>query len=506
LARRSETETDRYGADLSLKYKIRTDLNYTHLQSRQTGFYTSDEDSDDYRLAMSHRIDKSDTRLNAVYNDNRRTTRGIPISTRSTNADLQNYYNITGDRRFMLNSFGSYRLTESDLFENTGLRLSESLDWKHRENLRSRYRLEYDQNSSGDFDNRTTTLGASITHLLYENLTTTAAGDASFNDFTNGSEQKYGGHLDFDYRRSIPWGMLNLFTRFDYEMTDRSLTPSLIQVVNESHVLKTGDLTLLDKENVVIDSIRVTNLTGTTVYLKDIDYRITEMGSFVRISRTTFGDIDDGEQVLVSYQYFSNPPFDDTLFSRSYGASVNLWSALTLSYSFSHVKQDVVSGTPPEHLADDTTQRAEVRLNWRWTDTRLTYEDETRQSGISTTTWRAEEALTFRPTRRIFFRLSGRIGEREFKETNETEDFTGLSANIDWLPVRWCKLSLEGFQDKVSGETEKTEDTGITAELELSYRIWSFRVFYDYVDEKDDIVDYQRRRQSLLIELVRTLW
>ena len=238
FAERSDTKVDTYGADLMLKYRVLpTTLSYVHRSSEQSGFFDSDEDSDQLRMSMRHSGEKSDTRLDANYNDTERKISGTTTRTKNSNNYLQNNYNITGDRRVVLNSYLSYRWTESDSTDTSDFRVTENLDWRHRENLRSHYRASYEKDESGDFDRETTSFDARLTHLLYENLTTTVEGRASLSDFTEGSENNYGGNLNFDYLRRIPWGTLNLTAGWDYQVTRRYLDDNDIQVIDEPHVL-----------------------------------------------------------------------------------------------------------------------------------------------------------------------------------------------------------------------------------------------------------------------------
>ena len=502
FASKTETQTDTYGANLNLKYRfLPTSFTYTHRSSLQTGFYDSDQDSDEVRIQMSHQRKNNDTSLNAFYKDEVRATRGVTTHTKSSNNSIRNRYDITEDKRVRLNSSLSSRWTDSDALTTSGIRLSENLYWEHRKNLRTNYRLNYNTDSSGDFDTQTISFIPNLTHLLYENLTTSVSGEASYNDFTGGSMGVLGGDIDFDYSRKIPWGILNIFTGYDYRVTDRSLTEEFIQVIDESHILRTGDVTVLDNEHVVTDSIRVSNSTGSIVYIQNIDYTVQEVGAFVRISRTPFGSIANGRIVLVSYQYISNPAFDDAVFGQKYGIGIDLWDALSLSFRYRHLNQNVLSGIPPNNPVDDTTYATEAKFRWRWTDTRLSYEDADINSGISTRRWLAEENILFMLGSDFFFRLSGHYGRTQFKDNGETEEFYGLISNIDRAITRWCRLSIEGFWENVSGVSQKTQDTGFSTILELAYGKWRGNITYRFLYENDEIQAERRTKHYVFFEI-----
>ncbi|MFC1672317.1 hypothetical protein ACFL01_04195, partial [Planctomycetota bacterium] len=367
------------------------------------------------------------------------------------------------------------------------------------------YRLGYAYHTYGGVDRETTSLGAGLTHLLYENLTTAVTGKALRSDFTGGREDEFGGELDLDYRRSIPRGVLDINMRHGLKVTRRDLTQQFIQVVDEPHVLTTGDVAVLEGEHVDVGSIVVSDTTGSTVYVENIDYRTTEMGSFVRISRTTFGAITDGQEVLASYRHLSNPSFDDSTFSRSYGIGCHLWRALRVYYRQSHSEQDILSGVRPDRRVDDMIRATEVRLRWKWTTTELSYEDADRSSGISTKKWLAKESVTLRLRNRIFFSVSGHSGRMEFEESGEKEDYSGARTRFDWGLSKRCFLGLEGFWDSISGNTVDTIDAGVSASLNLYYGPWQGSIGYTFLDERDELFDESRTNHSIRVQIKGTM-
>jgi hypothetical protein len=511
FAEKSETEVDTYGGDVSLNYgALRTTLSYRHYDSDQRGYYRYETDGQDLRLTMRHHLKSFDTRVNAAYSDETRTTRGttsfLTYTTRIKNAysTIHNTYDITGDRRVILNSFLSHRWWKSDYAETSGLRISERLRWKHMKNLRSHTDITYNWNEWNNNGSESIFLDTALTHTLYENLTTTVGGRAELNNFEEGSEWVYEGRITSDYRRKIPWGTVFAGIGYDYEVTNRSESGQSRQVTDESHRLRSRSLTLLDNERIDVDSIRVTDTSGGIVYNEDVDYRIVEEDDSVRISRTTFGGIADGQTVLVSYSYLA--VYDDAVLDQSYRVGLNLWSLFNIRYEYRRTSQSVLSGNPPDMLVNDAIHRAEIRADWRWTHTRLWYEDADRSFGISTRTWLLEQALEFRPVARLFMRFSGRYQRRRFKESNRTEDLSGLRAKVDWMPLRWLKFELKGYLDRVTGTIEETVDMGISGKLKASYRIWSATLAYKLLDERDDLTEERRRDNYVGFEIIRRLW
>jgi hypothetical protein len=508
----SDTTIDTYGGDLRLKYEILpTFFKYSHTDTDQSGFYDSTGKRDDFRLSSSKSTSNTTTNLSALYTDNEQTSGGAKTGAKTFNGDLGNDFNIAGNKRKRLHSSLSYRWSETNPSEGSSSETSffnirEDLFWRHTPKMYSNYFFAYQKSDTEGFDRDSTTLRAKVQHLLYENLTTTAAAGANLNDTTAGNENIYDGDLNLLYQRTIPWGTLSLSANFDYIYTDRSgFDESVIQVTNEPHVLTTGVVTLLDNEDVSTGTIVVTDVTGTIVYAVNVDYTIGQVGNFTSISRTTTGAIANGQTVLVDYQYTSDPTFDDTIFNQAYRIQFYLWDALTLGYGFQHANQHIVSGPHPDNPIDDTRHTAEIRLNLGWTDTRLTFEDTDRSSGTSLTRWTASQTFRLRPMRRFLVDVTGSYGSTDFKDTNQTQDQYGMSGRLFWTPTGWCRFRAEGFWNKVSGDLQdNTTDANLTVGVEFSYRIWSGGIFYYYDYSK--VGESSRKRQAARVEIIRILW
>ena len=502
----TDTTIDTYGGDLRLKYRVLpTFFKYTHTDTDQSGFFESKEERDDFQLTSRHVTNRSTTSLTSKYRDNERTSGGVTTRIKTFTGDLGNNLDIAGDRRRTLQSTLSYRWRESDISEDWFLQFRENLFWRHTDKLYTDYLLALETSDSDDFDRDTATFRAKLQHLLYENLTTTVQAGAVVNDTTAGRQNIYDGNLNLLYQRKIPWGAIDLRADLDYRFTERDgFEGNSIQVTDEPHVLTTGVETLLDNQNVDLNSIVVTDVTGTILYIENVDYTVEEVDSFTRISRTVVGAIANGQTVLVDYRFLSDPDFDDSVFGQAYDIQLYLWNALTLRYGYLRTDQNIVSGPPPENTVDDRTHEAEIRLNLGWTDTRFTYEDTDRSSGASTTRWLASQTFRLRPVRRFLTDVTGSYGWTDFKDRGETQDQYGLTGRMFWVPAGWCRFRVEGSWQKISGDLQDTEDTNVTAALELSYRIWSGGIYYRFSDLKNN--DQKQIKNELRVEIIRILW
>jgi len=502
----TDTTIDTYGADLRLKYykALPTFAKYTHTDTDQSGFYNSTGTREDFQLSSQHITENSTTTLNSLYSDDKRTSEGDTVRVKNFDGSLGNEYYIAGNQRKTLYSTAGYLWTDTDSQQTKNYSLAENLFWRYTDTFYTNYIFSYDKRDADTFDSETTTGRGRLQHLLYENLTTSFATGFNLNDFSGGQENAYDGSLDLLYTRKIPWGVLNLRSGWDYRYTTRQGNEALITVTDEPHVLTTGDVTLLDNQDVELDSIFITDITGTIPYIENIDYTIEEFGSFERISRTTTGAIANGQTVLVDYRFLSDPAYDDTVLNQGYGIQFYLWNALTLSYGYQHADQNIVSGTPPDNTINDTTQAAEVRLNLGWTDTRLTYEDRDRTDDTSTRRWLASQTFRVRPLRRLSFDITGSYGRTEFTDVNQEQHQYGGSSRLLWRPAGWCRFRMEGFYSKITGDVEDQISANFFAGVELSYRIWRGTAGYYY--NKSGSSDAFRNQHALRLDILRILW
>lgn len=508
FAQRSKSESSIYGSTLLLKYRILpTFVNYSHIESRQTGFFDTTNAKDDLSLDMRHDQYLGDSNLKASYTDSSRTTRGVNVQTISQSASLQNYYKFTGDRKITLGTALGYRDVRGDFSESTGYNVSENILWKHRENLSTNYSLRYDKSESGTFTAESKDAGFSLTHLLYENLTTSINTSASSSQFTGGSLNVYRGGVNFNYTRKIPWGNIRVTTGVDYKQTEQDITLDYLQITDEAVTLTDGTITLLANKNIDVASIVITdnNIPPSVFYVKDADYRITTRGSFVRISRIAGGGINSGDTVLVSYRYISNPAFDFSLFGQSYGISLDLWSAWRTYYSFNRSTQRFISGVEPDELSDDSVHTAGTSLEWKWSRTTLEYKD-LQTTNTPTESWHIEEAITLRPNQRLSLNLFIGSGTTKFKDTVEEETFNSIRGNIHVLVASNSRFTLEGFRNETSGSVEKTTDTGVLSTYEWSYGIWVINLSYRFSNEEDDISQETYKNQYVLCRINRSLF
>jgi hypothetical protein len=508
-AQDSDIDSETYGTRLNFNNStLPVSIALIHRKFDQTGFYQSNEDRDEAQVTIRHNSKKSVTQLKMLYNNSETTHTTfdtVYVSSRTMNTELTNSYFITDDNRIRLDSqIYNIQADYNDTDQSTW-NLSENLFWTHSKNLLTRYRADYSRREFGGSVNEETRLSAALTHHLHDRLTTDLGAAAAFNNFEGGSEDLYKSNLGFLYRRPVPSGSVELGAAYDYGITNRSGTEKIIPT-EEQLTLSTGTETFLDKENVDLGSIVVTDITGTIVYTENIDYLIAMMGPNVSISRTLLGAIANGQQVNVHFSYQTNEAYDDSRFGQTYRFALALWSFLHLAYSHARIDQDILSGEPPNDPLHDRSNTVRIGLVTKWTDTEFLYDNQDRTNGNSSVTRSATQRITLRPARNYFLNLTGNIGDRNYPDSDEEETFYSFGSRVGWTPKSWCNFSLIYVRSKISGDLRDEIDSEFTTTVQLIYGIWTGNVSYRLRDQDDEQNGNSLWRQEVIIQVTRHLW
>ncbi len=522
-----ETVTTDYGGDVDLDYvstkagRFHSNLGYRYTDSSLDGRYTSDYTSDRYFLSLTQFSARSNTRLTANYDDSiyRRqydfSAQDHVSKNTSLDVYLSNTFDFEGDTVDDLYTDLIFLDQEYDGAGFSFFSLRTYYETNHDailRRLRAQYTLAYDRSwqDSGAASDRYAGR-ARWNHLLYENLFTNLAFSSGLNNNQGSRDSWFNSNLGINYTRRIPYGSISLSANWNDIVTHRERSGGQFAAVNnERHILGLTREVLLNNPGIAINTIVVTNGRGNIVYLENIDYRLDLVGDYIRISPLPFGAIENGQEVVVRYSYRIDPSFDDNSLSQGYTASTVLFQYLELLYSYNHTTQTILSGTPPDNLADYTMQRARIRWNMRWSDTYLSLADSNSGDQSGFRRWDANQLFTFSPWKRIFLNLSASYGETEYDNGNHTENFRAFG-RLTWRMYRWASLYGMAYYEQTDGNSYEYVRTGLDCGMELRYRIWSATLRYQLEDirnENDEALTekYGRLRHLVRFDIIRLKW
>lgn len=186
-----------------------------------------------------------------------------------------------------------------DLFE-----IGPQLTLKHSDSLQTLYKYQFNRQRYDGLDVETQRGDFQIVHQLYSNLMTTVDVFALYEDVENDiNTTQWGGSVDWQYNRKNPFGHFyaNLALAYDTEQVDGE--DGLRIVLDESHTFRDPVAIVLRNRNIVARTIVVTDLTNRRFFRPGVDYFVVRQSNVMRIVRNRSGQINDGDTVLVDYQY-----------------------------------------------------------------------------------------------------------------------------------------------------------------------------------------------------------
>jgi hypothetical protein len=164
---------------------------------------------------------------------------------------------------------------------------------------------------------------------------------------------RYGGRLSFDYRKLNPWGVLNADYSFDYELNERSGFDQTVQVIDRPGTFVDPNPIVLSDQNLVIDSIRITDQTGLTIFRNVLDYMIVTFASRVEIHRVPTGLIPNGQAVLIDFEIHNVGDFQLTSLAHRFGIRQNFHFGLAPYYRFIWQDNTVTGEDPSVAIEED---------------------------------------------------------------------------------------------------------------------------------------------------------
>jgi hypothetical protein len=193
--------------------------------------------------------------------------------------------------------------------------------------------------------------GLSITHRLFQSLTSRFDLNARQSEFDTGKENSYSGAVYFDYLKTLPaQSNLQLSYSESLNVTDRNVTSQTALAIDEPLTAQLTGQNLLFYPNVDTGSIIVRNAdpnVRVAPYVTGVDYEAIPNGDFTGFNFAIIGsEILDGTNLLITYTYLANPSIKYQTSSRRVAGSLSLSGRRLKIYgSIDQSNQDLLSGS-----------------------------------------------------------------------------------------------------------------------------------------------------------------
>ena len=267
--------------------------------------------------------------------------------------------------------------------------------------------------------------------------------------------------LRANYQKVMPFGTLGLGANILKARTDQESTADTVQIFDEAIVLLGTAPVALANEFVIPGTVVVRNVDKTQVYVEDLDYRLTVVGSVTRIERLINGNILDGETVLVDYEYRTSGTAEfDTLRP---GASMSFSFPKFVSATVRYYRQEteLLSGELTTPINDqevlEYSVNADVPVGRRWkvtADYRHRDVDEDISPSVTDIYSISASATLWQVTR---LSLSARLFQVDLERSEEDTDDLQLSLGISARPLVRTSVSYNiAYSRDVGGTLERS--------------------------------------------------
>jgi hypothetical protein len=488
---------------LDLRYaKLPTQISYRDQTVDSGGFYSTRNEGKTWRVETSQEIGQHKMRLVADTTErSRKILESNSLLERQTVSLTDNYRSPNGVT--MSNALRFYESTSPN-FDRRRMGLTSKLRIQHADKLSTSYGFSFRDSDERQFSANAKSISAGLSHLLYENLTTSISINGIKSSQNSGELKSYGGSLSFSYSRRIPWGTLNIGLGGGEQVSDDQRVAVFSEARDESHTfVGISTQIILENLNIDIDSIGLRNADGLITYVRGIDYDVEIQGRAVVIVRDIFAGISDDETVLVDYRFTANPPAKTGLSTLRSSMSLLLWQKLSLHYSWGSTKQRLIDGTLPLTPIDDSGSKFGAGLVLGWSTTRFEMEDRD-STAIPIRRWYLSQAIQFKTTARLSLTMSASISELELKDTGEVTRNNRVNANFSWRVRPRSMLRVRVFFGNFRSETRDTEEKGLVASYNWPYGSWRSQIRYQLMDVVNEFADETRDRQLIYFQIERS--
>lgn len=175
-------------------------------------------------------------------------------------------------------------------------------------------------------------VNGSLTHRLFESLTSTVFTDYSGIIHTIYNENNLKTGFDLSYTKKIPLGRINLSYRYSQSKFDMKGVSAPLKIINEEQILSDGKITLLNKPYVDLSSLIIKDQAGAIIYQLNFDYIVTVINNYVEIQRVPGGQISNNQIVNADYIAIQPGSYSYKAENSTFSSSILLFKKLIELY------------------------------------------------------------------------------------------------------------------------------------------------------------------------------
>ncbi len=362
----------------------------------------------------------------------------------SHTANFNDRFKFGEDVPKLLNS-RLYYLRRGGRLEFSSINLQEDLRITHTPSLSSGYLYTFSHSNGSGSSTTTHTAVASLSHRLYESLSSGVSLQGGLNGFPNGGQRIMAARADTNYQKKLPrHGRLVAGLGGLYEISDNHFQGREIPVFQERHTARIGIPFRLDQFQAIPDSLLISAETGT-IFLEDLDFIVRVLGNFTEIDILPSGRIRDGEILFIDYQVSVSP----SLLYSTKSAVIRIgpdYGWVNPYYSYERLLQNLLSGTAEAPLENLRAHTAGIRF--RWTGARFSgnFTNEYRNQDSFLLPYKSlqfSQFISYNPRRSFTLGLSLDETLYHFRIPERRTTSGSGCFSVGWRP--WSSLIIEAF-------------------------------------------------------------
>ena len=303
-----------------------------------------------------------------------------------------------------------------------------------------------------------------------------------------------------NYTKKIAKGQLNL--SYTYSLMPRSMitVPVKVQVINEEYILADGEITVLHRPYININSVIIKDLTGSIIYQRDFDYILIESGVYLEVQRIPGGQIANNSKVYIDYIAEPTGSYKYTVVANNIYANITLFKRLLEIYyrgQFLDYKNVEKSDLLILNYIKQNTFG--VKIHIKFVELGAEYED--RNSTITPYKLMRFYVNIQKRIKKFILALNGNIRDYDMVNENINRKYSDISGGATYEFSPRIKLNLTLGYRKQQGPgidldlfTARTEFTMVYRQLYITFGADLYRRNY-----LNDLTDYN----GIFIQLSR---
>ena len=470
-----KTDTKQLGGLLSFSNKtLPLSFRFNQVKWKQEETQTdriSEMDQFNFTASASKSFYSND-KHNLVYSHDEYFFNNINLYSIRTFSDL-----ISLDDNFNFDSKNKYTFRSRISYHNQ----RGSIDFKRlqaNENLLLKLPLNFRFQSNYNYNNieqeLQNTINQSIkgilSHKLFLSLNTNVYYEYKKTEHTIYEEENYiyGGNIIYTKKISLK-GRLNLSYNYRRQNHNTLNSPSSIQIINENHLLTDGQIELLDRAYVELNTIVVKDINGSIIYQENLDYILIERNNFIEIQRFPGGQIANNANVYVDYVVNLPEAHSYNSNLNRFSSSISIFNNLIELY-FRAFNQDYVDLIDVDLLILNyyTQYQYGVRLDVKFATAGVEFDDY-RSTIIPYEMIRYYITAQKSFNDRVLISLNGNIRDYYLVNDDISHLYTDISAKAVYRIFDLTKASLDlGYRKQIGSGIDLNL---LTARLELTSQL-----------------------------------